>query len=326
MIFKTVFFLSGIIIAYGMLISGQFGLWTMLFLSIAIGAFSAFIGFNVCHDAIHGAYSSKKWVNKSLGLIFNLIGANAYVWSITHNKIHHTYTNIPDHDEDIEVAPGLIRLSPLDEYKPHMRYQHYYAFFLYGLASLSWVLRKDYVKFFQKKIGQYDNTNHHKIEYFNLFFFKAVYYTISIVLPLTLLDITWWQFLIGFFALHLTKGLIMGLVFQLAHVVEGTNFPFPNDQGNIQEAWAVHQMQTTANFARKNKLANILCGGLNFQIEHHLFPQICHTHYVKISEIVKETAEEHGIAYIESETFFGALKSHYHMLKEFGQKPVPVLA
>src|SRR5690606_4166446 len=190
MIFKTVFFLTGIVVAYGMIISGQFGLWTMLLLSIAIGALSAFIGFNVCHDAIHGAYSSNKRVNKSLCLIFNLIGANASVWSITHNKIHHTYTHLPDHDDDIEVAPRLIRLSPLDEHNPHMKYQHYYAFFLYGLASLSWVLRKDYVKFFQKKIGQYDNTKHPRIEYFNLFFFKAVYYTLIIVLPLTLLDIT----------------------------------------------------------------------------------------------------------------------------------------
>lgn len=326
MIFKTVFFLTGIVVAYGMIISGQFGLWTMLLLSIIIGALSAFIGFNVCHDAIHGAYSSNKWVNKSLGLIFNLIGANAYVWSITHNKIHHTYTNIPDHDEDIEVAPGLIRLSPLDEHKPHMKYQHYYAFFLYGLASLSWVLRKDYVKFFQKKIGQFDNTKHPKIEYFNLFFFKAVYYTLMIVLPLTLLDITWWQFLIGFLALHMTKGFILGLVFQLAHVVEGTHFPFPDIEGNIKESWAVHQMNTTANFARKNILANILCGGLNFQIEHHLFPNICHVHYTKISEIVKMTAEEHGIPYIESETFIGALKSHYHMLKQFGRKPMEVVA
>ena len=296
----------------------------MLALAVGIGAFSAFIGFNVCHDAIHGAYSSKSWVNTSLSLVFNVIGANAYVWSITHNKIHHTYTNIPDHDEDIDVAPGLIRLSPLEEYKRHMKYQHYYAFFVYGLASLSWVLRKDFVKFFQKKIGQYDNTNHPRKEYFNLFFFKAVYYTLFIVLPLVYLDITWWQFLIGFFALHMTEGFILGLVFQLAHVVEGTGFPSPNIEGNIEEAWAVHQMQTTANFARKNRLANFLCGGLNFQIEHHLFPHICHTHYVKISEIVKATAQECNVPYIESETFTGALKSHFSTLRKLGQKPAMV--
>lgn len=321
MVLKTIFFLGGIIVCYGMIMSGQFGLWSMLLLAVLIGAFSAFIGFNVCHDAIHGAYSSHKWVNKGLGLVFNIIGANAYVWSITHNKIHHTYTNIPDHDEDIDVAPGLIRLSPLEAYKGHMRFQHYYAFFVYGLASLSWVLRKDYMKFFQKKIGQMDNTHHPKMEYFNLFFFKAVYYTLFIILPLVFLNITWWQFLIGFVALHLTEGFILGLVFQLAHVVEGTDFPFPNTEGNIEEAWAVHQMQTTANFARKNRLANILCGGLNFQIEHHLFPHICHTHYTKISEIVKATAEEYNIPYIENETFVGALKSHFNMLKRLGQRP-----
>lgn len=326
MVLKSVFFLVGIVAFYLMIMSGQFSVWAMLGLSIAIGAFTAFIGFNVCHDAIHGAYSSKKWVNKSLGLIFNLVGANAYVWSITHNKIHHTYTNIPEHDEDIDVAPGMLRLSPVEKFKPFMKYQHFYAFFLYGLASLSWVFRKDYKKFFQKKIGQIDNTNHPKIEYFNLFFFKAIYYILFIVLPLVLLDITWWQFCIGFFALHMTEGFVLGLVFQLAHVVEGTEFPSPNLEGNIDEAWAVHQMQTTANFARKNRVANFLCGGLNFQIEHHLFPTICHTHYTKVSEIVKATAEECGVPYIENETFIGALESHYITLKKLGRQPEKVAA
>ena len=323
MILKTIFLLSGVTIFYIMILSGEFGLWTMLALSIAIGAFTAFIGFNVCHDAIHGAYSSNQWVNKSLGLVFNIVGANAYVWSITHNKIHHTYTNIPDHDEDIDVAPGLLRLSPLEKFRSYMKYQHYYAFLVYGLASLSWVFRKDYVKFFQKKIGQFDNTKHPKGEIFRLFFFKAVYYFLFIVLPLLVLEITWWQFLIGFLALHLTEGFVLGLVFQLAHVVEGTEFPTPNLEGNIEEAWAVHQMQTTANFARKNRLANFLCGGLNFQIEHHLFPNICHVHYTKISQIVKATAEECNVPYIENETFVGALKSHFHTLKKLGKQPAP---
>jgi linoleoyl-CoA desaturase len=120
--------------------------------------------------------------------------------------------------------------------------------------------------------------------------------------------------------MHLAEGLVLGLVFQLAHVVEGTDFPMPNEKGNIEEAWAIHQMRTTANFARKSTLANILCGGLNFQIEHHLFPRVCHIHYRPISDIVKQTAEEFNLPYIESETFGGALVSHYKMLKKFGKE------
>ncbi|MGI9544750.1 MAG: fatty acid desaturase family protein, partial [Cyclobacteriaceae bacterium] len=184
MVAKTLFFLVMLVGLYGLLLSNQFNLWACLGFAIVLGMVQAFIGFNVCHDAIHGSYSSNKTVNKVLGYVFNVIGANAYVWNVSHNQVHHTYTNIPGHDEHLEVAPGMVRLSPLEEAKPIMRYQHIYAFFLYSLTSLSWVFRKDFKKFFQKKIGQLDNTKHPKGEYFNLFFFKFLYYTLFIVVPL----------------------------------------------------------------------------------------------------------------------------------------------
>lgn len=321
MVFKTIVFLGALVGLYAAIMSNYFSPWLMFLMALALGATKAFIGFNVCHDAIHGGYSSNKKVNKFLGLVFNLIGANAYVWSITHNVVHHTYTNIPGHDEDIDVAPGMIRLSPEEELKPIMRYQHWYAFPLYGLASLMWVFRKDYKKFFQKKIGQIEN-DHGPVEYFNLFFFKALYYTLFIVLPLIFLDVTWWQFLIGFVCMHLVEGTVLGVVFQLAHVVEDTAFPTPTEENQIEEAWAVHQMQTTADFARDNKFINYLVGGLNFQVEHHLFPQICHIHYPKIAPIVEATAREFNVPYIQNPTFGKALVSHYRMLKKFG-RPVP---
>jgi linoleoyl-CoA desaturase len=240
------------------------------------------------------------------------------VWNITHNVVHHTYTNIPGHDEDIEVAPGLIRLSPEDKSKKIQNYQHFYAFLLYGFASLSWVFRKDFKKFYQKQIGHYDNSKHPKSEVFNLYFFKGLYYILFIIVPLIVLDITWWQFILGFVAMHMAEGMVLGVVFQLAHVVEGTDFPITNEKGNIEEAWAIHQMRTTANFARKSFLATWFCGGLNMQVEHHLFPKICHIHYPNISEIVKQTAEEFDVPYIENITFTQAIKSHYKMLKKFG--------
>jgi linoleoyl-CoA desaturase len=169
---KTAFFLTGFVLLYALIMSNQFGVWAMLGLVIVMGMFAAFIGFNVSHDAIHGAFSSSTKVNKALSKTFEILGASPYVWNITHNMIHHTYTNIPGHDEDIEVAPGLLRISEEEKVNKLQRYQHFYAFLLYGLASLSWVMRKDYKKFFQKQIGQHDNTNHPPIEYFNLFFYK----------------------------------------------------------------------------------------------------------------------------------------------------------
>ncbi|WP_026998267.1 fatty acid desaturase family protein [Eisenibacter elegans] len=319
MVFKTFFFMGGAVLLYSLILWGGFGLWAMLGLAALLGMFQAFIGFNISHDGMHGAYSPKNWVNRLVGSSFYLIGANVEVWKVTHNNVHHMYTNIAGHDEDIEIAPGLIRLSHHDQLKPVMRYQHIYAFFLYCFASLTWVFRKDYVKFFKEKIGQYDNRRNSWQPAFNLFFFKAVYYVLFIGLPLWLLPITWWQFIIGFLVMHFAEGVVLGLVFQLAHVVEGTDFPLPNDDGNMEALWAVHQMHTTANFARKSYLANFLCGGLNFQIEHHLFPKICHIHYRAISDIVKQTAEECGVPYIENKTFWGALVSHQRCLKSFGR-------
>ncbi len=314
---KASIFLSLFIALYFTILLVNLNGFALAGLTIMLGVVCAFIGFNVCHDAIHGAFSANKKTNKRLSLIFHLVGANPYVWNITHNVVHHTYTNIPGHDEDIEIAPGLIRISAEDEHRPHQRYQQLYAFPLYGLASLSWVLRKDFKKFFQKRIGARENV-HPKIEYFNLFFFKALYYILFIALPIFMMNLPWWQVLLGFVLLHLAQGVTMGLVFQLAHVVEGTAFPVPNESGNMEEAWAEHQMRTTANFATHSPAAAFFLGGLNRQIEHHLFPKICHVHYGRISVIVKQTALEFGIPYHENSTFMAALGSHYRMLKAMG--------
>jgi linoleoyl-CoA desaturase len=319
MIFKTVFFISLMLVFYVLIISGIFPLVVQLIFAMLLGMTMAFVGFNVCHDALHGSYSSNKRVNKDLGFIFNIIGASSYVWNITHNIVHHSYTNIVGHDEDIEIAPGLIRVSETDRLNKLQRYQHIYAFFLYSLTTLSWFFRKDYLKFFHKNIGDSHTNKHPRIEYFNLFLYKLMYYSIFIIIPLLVMKITWWQFLIGFMAMNLAEGLVLGLVFQLAHVVENTEITHPNEENNVEEAWAVHQMKTTANFASKSKLASFLCGGLNLQVEHHLFPKVCHIHYRKISEIVRQTAVEFNIPYNENRTFLSALRSHYSFLKKLGR-------
>lgn len=291
-----------------------------LALTIPFGFITALIGLNICHDAIHGALSEKRWVNKLFSILFNIVGANAYMWNITHNIVHHTYTNIKGADEDIDIAPGLIRMHESDEWKPIYKYQHIYAFFLYGLTSLSWVFRKDFVKFFQKKIGNYNNTNHPKKELYVLVFFKVVYMVLFIVLPLILMDITVLQFIAGFLLMHVIQGFTLALVFQPAHAVENVDFPLPNEKGIIPEEWAAHQLQTCSNFANKSKLATWLTGGLNFQIEHHLFPTICHIHYPKLAPIIRETAQKFNLPYHENLSYYKAIQSHYHLLKSLGTR------
>ncbi|MNX65854.1 Stearoyl-CoA 9-desaturase [compost metagenome] len=317
--FKTLFFLTGLIALYLMILLGGFNAGVTLLLCAILGAFGAFVGFNVCHDAIHKSYSANSTINKFFSFVFNLIGASPYVWNICHNIVHHTYTNIAGHDEDIDVAPGLIRFSETETVNKVQSYQHYYAFVLYSFAMLSWVFRKDYKKFFQKKIGEHVSS-HPRIEYFKLFFYKGIYYFLFIVLPLLVMNITWWQFVLGFLVMQFSQGLVLGLVFQLAHVVEGTSFPLPDEKGNIEEAWAIHQLQTTANFGVDCKVTGFLCGGLNRQIEHHLFPKVCHIHYPAIGEIVRQTAADFNLNYIESPTFGAALVSHYKTLKRLGKE------
>jgi len=318
MYLKTAILLGSYFGFYFAIISGEFSIWAMWLMAVGLGVATAGIGFSVAHDAIHGAYFKNKNLNYLLGLSMNLIGGNRYVWSITHNVVHHTYTNIHDHDEDLEVA-SFIRLSPHAPRRPIHRFQHILAFFAYGLASIFWVFLKDYKKLAQKNIGPYDGKKHPRKEIAMLIVTKLAYYAYMIVVPLLVLDIAWWQYIIGFLTVHLTAGIILGVVFQMAHTVENVDQPLGDEEGRMEDSWAVHQMKTTGNFAMKNRFINWYVGGLNFQVEHHLFPNICSIHYTAISPIVKETAEEYGVPYHYYETFGEAIASHYRQLKKWGK-------
>jgi linoleoyl-CoA desaturase len=317
MITKTAVLLTLYFGSYGLILSGLLPLWAMWAMCFVMGVGMAGIGFSVSHDALHGAYSSNKTVNRMLGLSFDMLGANGYMWKITHNVIHHTYTNIHGHDEDLEVAP-FIRLSPHTEHHWIHRIQHVAAFAAYSLATFFWVFAKDYKYFFQRDLGPYKDKKHPLSEWTILVVTKAIYYGYTIAVPLVVLDLVWWQFAIGFFTVHLTGGLILGVVFQLAHVVEGTEHPEPGPDSEIDDHWVIHQMRTTSNFARKNTFLNWYVGGLNFQIEHHLFPRVCSVHYPTIAPIVEETADEFDVPYHNHDTFMDAVGSHYRTLKSFG--------
>jgi linoleoyl-CoA desaturase len=312
----------------GLLIIWALLYWSLLFAAVpllvkfiiaaCLGLTMGLIGFNICHDALHGAYSKSPWKNRALGWLFNLIGANVYVWKMTHNRIHHTYTNIVGHDADLEVAPGMIRIHEDEPKKWIHRYQHIYAFFLYSLASISWFFKKDYMKFFDESL-RVGGKKPPKAEYFKLFIYKGIYYCFFLIIPLLVIELPWWQILLLILVMNLAEGTLIGNVFQLAHLVEEVDMPKPKNDSEIHDSWAVHQMRTTANFARGNKLAGFLFGGLNYQIEHHLFPNVCHVHYPVISGIVKETANEFDVPYLENRTFFSALKSHSNFLKKRGR-------
>ncbi|MDX1476395.1 MAG: acyl-CoA desaturase [Saprospiraceae bacterium] len=317
MVVKTILILIGWIATYTFILSNLLPAYALLLLALCHGFLTAMIGLNIGHDAIHGSYSRRAGVNRKLGLFFNLIGANDYVWRISHNIVHHTYTNIPHHDEDIN-QPGVLRLERSQKLRRIHRFQHIYAFLVYGLASLSWVFVKDYVKMFQRQLGGHYRSSIPRKEIIRLFAYKALYYSVFLVVPLVVIHLPWYWILLGFMLAHFVEGFTLAIIFMLAHIIEGTAFPEPGPNGKLDMSWGDLQMHTTCNFAVRNPLVNYLFGGLNFQVEHHLFPNVCHIHYPRISEIVRQTSRAHNLPYLEKKTFFGAIASHRRMLKQLG--------
>jgi linoleoyl-CoA desaturase len=137
-------------------------------------------------------------------------------------------------------------------------------------------------------------------------------------LPIIMLG--WIPWLLGFLTVVLVAGFILSIVFQLAHTVEHTEFPSAIMPSNkMPDEWAIHQIKTTANFATRSKLVCWLIGGLNFQIEHHLFPKISHIHYPAISRIIRQLCNEYGLSYIEYPYMLQAVVSHVTYLRKMGK-------
>lgn len=320
MVLKTIALIAMYFIPYFLMVFSVFdSLWIQAGLWILMGFGMAGIGFSVMHDANHGAYSKNSTVNKILGLFANILGASASNWKIQHNVLHHSYTNVSGVDEDI--SPGnIMRFSPHQKrFKAH-RFQHIYAWFLYALMTLEWSTVKDFKDIFRyKKMGLTKKIDRNFSRLFShLILSKVVYYTYVLVIPLIVTDTPWYFILLFYALMHFVAGFTLAAVFQPAHVIPSSEFPLPDKDGKMDNNWAVHQLLTTANFAPKNKLLSWYVGGLNYQIEHHLFPNVCHIHYKKLSKIVQKTAKEFNIPYTIQPTFTQALISHGKLLKDFG--------
>lgn len=319
-IYKALFMLSLYLIPYLLILTGYFSNMAMLGLTVMMGLGVAGVGMSVMHDAIHGSLATSHVLNKIFGASIYLLGGNAYNWEVQHNRLHHTYTNIHEVDEDI-TGKFLLRLSYQEKQKYIHKFQHIYAFLLYSLMTLSF-LWKDFkeISLFNKMSASGMTKPFPRRELIRLILTKIAYVLFICAIPLYFTSLTFGQWLIGFMAMHCTAGMILSTVFQMAHVVEGVDQPEPNNSGNIENAWAVHQLQTTSNFAGKNRFLSWYIGGLDYQIEHHLFPSISHIHYHALSPIVRETAMEFGLHYNAKNNFTNALGSHIRMLKNMGTR------
>jgi len=288
-----------------------------LFVWLFHGLATALVGFNIMHDGAHESFSKNKTLNKAAAMTFNLIGSNAFYWKQKHNINHHAYTNVIEADEDIE-AFGLLRMSPHQPRYGFHRFQHLYIWLLYPLTSLFWFFGLDFKAYFLERIAQREFTKKQTIKDHAIFWLSKLNYII-LYLYLPSLVLGWSATIIGFLVMHAVMGYVFAVVFQLAHVVDKAEFPKPDSEGNIHDEWANHQLKTTVDFATKSKFVTWALGGLNFQVEHHLFPRISHIHYPEVHGIVQQVCNEQNVQHREYETLWGAVKGHYNHLKLLGQ-------
>lgn len=322
---KTTVLLLTAVALYLLILFVPLPVWANVLVSCVLGFTMACIGFNVMHDANHGSYSSNEQINNLLGLTLNALGGNSFIWKFKHNIIHHTYPNVDGIDDDIAKSP-FIRMCSTQQWMPAHRVQHIYTPVLYAISSLLWVLFQDFEKYFHRKILRTAMAEMKVKDHFIFWISKILYVFFYIALPVLLIG--WTNWFVFFISLHIGLGFILAIVFQLAHVVEETTFEFaPTEETTrIENEWAIHQVKTTSNFSPNSRIISWLVGGLNYQIEHHLFPRVSHVHYPALSKIVKEKCEAFDLPYNCIPSLRKAVISHFRLIRLLGKKPAAILS
>lgn len=317
MVFKIALYFALVAVFYALMITtSSLALFYSFYLLMSL--FVLLTAFNVSHDAAHGvAVKSKKWNDILFNLSFNLQGNNAWIWKKYHNESHHLYTNVEGSDIDVLNNP-LLRMTHTQPLKPWHKYQHIYGPVLYLLYSLNWFFFRETLM----AIGYSSRTIKIKIppkEVFNLFFYKILYIGYMIVLPVYLLPFGWLHVLLAFLLNHFMVSIIFTAVLGVSHLSDKVIHPEPDENGRMNMSWPKLQMLTSADYNSGSVFFNWTLGGFNAHALHHLLPNICHVHYLKILPIFRQTAKEYGIEYIEM-PYYKALISHFRFLKLMGRE------
>lgn len=317
MYLKTAVILAWCCTSWALLVFGVQQVWSAVLAAVSLGCSMAAIGFNVQHDGGHSAYSSRRWVNGLMAMTLDLLGGSSYFWKRTHNQVHHSFTNITGHDGDIDLGP-LARLSPHQPRYWYHRWQHLYLWFLYGFVAVKWQFYDDTMGLIRGRIGHYQFARPSGRDLLVFVAGKLLFLTLAFGIPLYFH--AWYNVLGCYLLASFAQGILLSVVFQLAHCLEEAEFPLPRvETGRMEHDWAVHQIETTVDCAQQNRLLTWFTGGLNFQVEHHLFPQICHIHYPAIAELVSATCRDYGLQYRCNETIADAVRSHYRWLRRLGR-------
>ncbi|MBB6184190.1 fatty acid desaturase family protein [Oleiagrimonas soli] len=316
---KTAIILTAFALTYTALVFLAQTWWQALPLAVALGAATAGIGFNIMHDGGHLAYSKRRWVNRLMAMTLDLVGGSSYIWQWKHGRFHHTWVNVDGHDSDIDLGV-LARLSPGQRRRPWHRWQHLYLWPLYAVTVLRWHLYGDFRDLLTGTIGTRSFARPRGADLAVFVLGKLAFFMLAFGLPL--LFHPWTAVVAGYAVVAAVSGLLLALVFQMAHVVEAAAFPTPvGEAPHLDTPWAVHQLHTTVNFAPHNRVLSWLIGGLNFQVEHHLFPHIAHVHYPAVARVVERTCREFGLPYHVSPSFAASIASHYRWLHRMSLRP-----
>ena len=316
---KTAVILAAFASVYVLLVFVATEWWHALPLAAALGLTIVAIGFNIMHDANHEAYSERQWINRAMSMTLDVVGGSSHFWKWKHNVFHHTFVNVVGYDTDIDLV-GLGRLTPHHRHAWFHRWQHLYVWLLYGVFVLKWQLYDDFRLLFTGRMARHSVPRPRGSQWLVFFGGKLVFLSLAFAIPLALHPI--WAVAAFYVVTAVVLGVVLAVVFQLAHCVEQASFPIEVEPGRMDAAWAIHQVETSVDFARENRAASWLLGGLNFQIEHHLFSRICHVNYPAIAPVVERTCREYGIVYKHNATFLGAVRSHYNWLREMGREPI----
>jgi linoleoyl-CoA desaturase len=319
---KSAVIVAWIAVSYAGLVFFSATWWEAVICAVSLAMAGAGLSFNIPHDASHGSYSGNAAVNRMMAFGFDVMGGSSYVWHWKHNVLHHGFTNIPGVDDDIDLA-GIGRLAPTQRHHGWHRFQHYYLWVLYGLILLKWHWVDDFRDVIVGKVGSRAIPRPKGWEAFFFVAGKAAWFTLSFVTPLTRHSLP--VVILGYVTVAVMLGVIIAVVFQMAHAVEEADFVPPPPgapEERVANEWAVHQVETTVNFAPGNRFWTWYLGGLNYQVEHHLFPSVSHIHYPAIAPIVEQTCRDHGIRYNSHPTFRCAIASHFRWLREMSRPPL----
>jgi linoleoyl-CoA desaturase len=310
--------------SYGSLVFGPAALVVRLIAALVLAVAVAATGTGIMHDANHGAFCRSPRANRIVAYSADLIGASSWVWRFKHNTLHHTSTNIVGIDSDIDQAP-FARLAPQQPWHRWHRYQHLYLWLLYGFLAIKWFALSDFNAVARGGFGESRFLRRpRRRDVALLAGGKVIHLGWAVLLPLAVHP--WWGVLAFYLAISWVVGLILALVFQLAHCTDRVEF-LEAATPDADEPFELRQLRTTADircsFPIVGSFVRWLMGGLDHQIEHHLAPRLPHTVYARMAVDLERLCGERNLPYHVHPSLCAALAAHGRWLAYLGHPAEP---